>query len=257
MDLAREREVLATAVHEAGQTIYELRQAGDFKTRMKGFNDPVTSADLAADRILKEHLLTAFPEDGWLSEETVDDPLRLQKSRVWVIDPIDGTRMYIKGEPEYVVSAALVEEGVSVLGAIYNPSTDEFVLASKGQGATCNGESIRAEREMGKRLYMVTGRGGLGFLKRQYLEPGRFRRVGSAAYQMALVALGETDGILTRRMKFEWDIAAGVVIIQEAGGCVSDLEHRPFRFNLPDPAKHEGLMASTRQAYESICQLAK
>ena len=142
VDHARTRDLLADAVREAG-ALALLTFRGEIKSWIKGKSSPVTEADVAVDELLRERLQGAG-DFGWLSEETEDDPARLQKRHVWVVDPIDGTRAYLAGSPEWVISAALVSDSRPVVGALYAPVTDELFLAIAGAGVTLNGRSRRA-----------------------------------------------------------------------------------------------------------------
>ena len=117
---------------------------GGFETHIKKDRSPVTSADLAVNQILQDMLMTAFPHDAWLSEETPDDPRRLKNNRVWIIDPIDGTKYFMRGIPQYAISVALVESHQPVVAAVYNPATDELFSAVRGSGAWLNGDPIRS-----------------------------------------------------------------------------------------------------------------
>jgi myo-inositol-1(or 4)-monophosphatase len=136
-----EQEELDKAVRQAGKIALSFFKS-DLKSWEKNPGDPVSEADIAIDSFLKQHLLNTHPDYGWLSEETADDPARLNKSRVWIIDPIDGTRSFIAGKPEFTVCAALVEDGKPVCAAVFNPVTDEFFEATLGQGAFLNGEKL-------------------------------------------------------------------------------------------------------------------
>ena len=240
----RERTVLCRAVVEAGQRALALAEAG-FDTHTKADRSPVTSADLEVNQILEDALLTAFPGDGWLSEESPDSSVRLSKSRVWVIDPIDGTKAFIKRRPHFVVSAALVRDGDPILGAIYNPSTAELFTAVHGQGAALNGNPIQAHAQATPRLGLL--------VNQTELESGRFRvlgdsvdcrTLGSIAYSLALVAAGQVPAMITFERENEWDVAAGTLLIREAGGSITDITGRPFRFNQPHPS-YEGTVAAS------------
>ena len=130
------------AAIEAGKIILSYYKS-DYEIRDKGYHNPVTTADHAADTFLKETLTKDRPEYGWLSEETVDSPARLSKDRVWVVDPLDGTKEFIEGVPNFVVSVALVEKGFPIVGVLYNPVTKETFTAAKDEGAYLDGELIR------------------------------------------------------------------------------------------------------------------
>ncbi len=199
--------------------------------------DPVTAADHAADLVLREILPRAG--EGWLSEESVDDPVRLDRLRVWVVDPIDGTREFIQGIPEWCISIGLVEEGVPVAGGIYNPATGELVLGSVETGVTYNdapasvtdpadGEPVTVLASRSE-----TKRGEWG----RFNDDERFlvRPCGSVAYKLGLVAAGRADATWTLVPKSEWDVAAGTALVRAAGGAVTLADGAEPRFNQRKP----------------------
>ncbi|MDT8370099.1 MAG: 3'(2'),5'-bisphosphate nucleotidase CysQ [Longimicrobiales bacterium] len=201
--------------------------------------DPVTAADLAIDAVLREVL--PRPGEGWLSEETVDDPARLDARRVWIVDPLDGTREFIEGIPEWCVSIGLVEEGVPVAGGILNPATGELVLGAEGFGVTLNGEPVPtppAARTTldGARVLASRSEVGRGEWAR-YGEAG-FEVVacGSVAYKLGQVAAGLADATWTLVPKNEWDVAGGAALIRAAGLDLAHADGIARAFNRPDPA---------------------
>lgn len=234
MNWTKEADVIEKATRKAGEAVRQLAKEG-FETAHKANQSPVTTADLLANTILKEALLTAFPTDGWLSEETRDHPERLGRSRVWIIDPIDGTKEYVTGLPEYAVSVALVEEGLPVAGAIFNPAVDEFYLAIKGQGAWLNGQPTRCRESQSAKPALLASRSEIKRGEFVPFEPlAEVVPMGSIAYKLAALAGGKADTTFSLGPKNEWDIAAGVLIIQEAGGFCSDQDFQPFQFNQPN-----------------------
>ncbi|HSE57068.1 MAG TPA: 3'(2'),5'-bisphosphate nucleotidase CysQ [Nitrospiraceae bacterium] len=252
--MEREQAVLCETVIEAGQRALHLASAG-FETMTKSDSSPVTSADLEVNRMLEKALLDAFPEDGWLSEESPDSQRRLSKPRVWVVDPIDGTRAFMKGRPHFVISVALIELGRVVLGAIYNPSTGELFTAARGNGTRLNGNAVRADAPASPRLSLL--------VNPYEFERGRFKAIadtvdcrplGSIAYSLALVASGAAAATITFERENEWDVAAGAILIEEAGGSISDLHRRAFRFNQTVPA-FEGTIAASSEARAAIQEL--
>lgn len=195
--------------------------------------------------------------EGWLSEETVDDLARLDKKRVWVVDPLDGTLEFVSGIPEWCVSVALIEDGRAVAGGISNPVTKEIILGSLETGVTYNGQPaqpstktslvgavVLASRSEIKRGEWEEFRGG-GF---------EVRATGSVAYKLGLVAAGRADATWTLTPKNEWDIAAGVALIEAAGGFVSSLKDAPLRFNNRSPLL-PGLLAGGPKMREAIVSL--
>lgn len=242
------------AIRAAGMTLVKAAESG-FTTEHKENYDPVTSADLEVNHILKELLLTSFPDDGWLSEETRDSPERLSQQRVWVVDPIDGTKEFVAGIRQFAISVALVEDGVPVVGAVYNPLAGELFTAVRGEGTLLNGRPIRAERPERNRLMVLASRSEV---KRGEFKPfeasAEIQPVGSIAYKLALVADGRADATWSLGPKNEWDIAAGVLLVQEAGGLVSDRTGRPFRFNQANTLVN-GILATTAAAREEVFRL--
>jgi myo-inositol-1(or 4)-monophosphatase len=210
---------------------------------------------LEADRILKRHITTAFPQDGWLSEETREDKDRFERRRTWIVDPMDGTREFVMRNPEYVVSVALVEDGTPVLGVIYNPLNQDLYTAVQGQGTTLNGRPTACDHALAGKPQVEVSRSDI--------EKGRFSAYtedlellpcGSIAYKLARLAAGQADATLSVTPKNEWDIAAGVVLVQEAGGRVTDLAGKPYQFNQADTLVN-GVIAATEAAYEQIRKL--
>jgi myo-inositol-1(or 4)-monophosphatase len=219
---------------------------GNYQVADKGGGDPLTTADLEADALLKERLLTARPDFGWLSEETVDDGERLHKERVWIVDPIDGTREFVEGLPEYVVCVALVERGVPSVGVIYNPAKDELYATVRGGGTFLNGKRVFcSEQNKLKDASSIVSRSEV---KRGEIDPyrphlGPITPIGSVAYKLALVAAGESDFNFSVQAKNEWDVCAGDLLVREAGGQMLDLEGQVRTYNQRDPLIKNGLVA--------------
>ncbi len=219
---ARERaedlERIARAL-EAAREVLEDFTPGAVDVTLKSGGDPVTEADRRLDEVLLE-LLPAAGE-GWLSEETRDDPARLACERVWVVDPLDGTREFIQGIPEWCVSVGLVVNGRAVAGGILNPAAGELFLGSLETGVTLNGEPVTARS--GASL-----EGAVVLASRSEVKRGEWERffgrefevvpMGSVAYKLARVAAGLADATWTLVPKHEWDVAAGVALVTAAGG---------------------------------------
>ena len=196
------------------------------------------------DAVLRQELLREG--EGWLSEESVDDPIRLQRSRVWVVDPLDGTREFVKGIPEFCVSIGFVENGRPVAGGIYNPATDETFLGSIESGVSYNGKPAQPSQRR-------TLDGALILASRSEVKRGEWkpfenagfeiRPMGSVAYKLALVSVGLADVTFTLTPKNEWDVAAGAALVLSAGGFVSTLERTNLTANRRDPLV-SGLLAS-------------
>ena len=253
-NLKQNLEVVKKYVCQAGQAIFQMASEG-FETAYKANEDPVTTADLRADSILRKGLIEDFPGTGWLSEETRDDSGRLDKRLVWVVDPIDGTKEFVGGIPEYAVSVALVEYGLPVLAVVYNPATEEMFVAAKGQGAWLNGEAINAEHALAARPVLLASRSEV---KRGEFEPfepfAEIRPCGSIAYKLALVAAGVADATFSLGPKNEWDIAAGVLLVSEANGQVADTRDKAFTFNQRSTLV-DGIVATTKRALQPVRML--
>jgi myo-inositol-1(or 4)-monophosphatase len=227
----QELEVLRQAVRQAGQQVLKLAAEG-FETHIKKDRSPVTTADLAVNQILHELLLTAFPHDAWLSEESPDDPRRLENKRVWVIDPIDGTKYFMRGVPQYAISVALVESHQPVVAAVYNPATGELFSAVRGMGAWLNGQPIHVTPARdGRPVVLVNPPALERGIFRAIEAAAECRPMGSIAYTLALVAAGRADATLNLDGLNEWDVAGGVLLIEEAGGMVMDRNGSPLSFN--------------------------
>lgn len=216
------------------------------KTWDKGGDDgPVTEADLAIDRMLRDRLLAARPDHGWLSEETEDGIERLAHDRVFIVDPIDGTRAFIDGQTAFAHSLAIVEQGQPVAAVVYLPMQDKLFAATRGAGATLNGKVLRAsDPGAAEGANLLTTRvnldekhwpGGVPLVKRSYRP--------SLAYRLALVGTGRFDGMLTFRDTWEWDIAAGALIAAEAGALVTDTDGAALRLNNAAP-KVKGILSA-------------
>lgn len=246
-----ELEIAVQTVRRAGAVVasyfrgaYELREKGG---REEG--NPVTTADVVADAVLREGIAREFPGDGWLSEETLDSHERLGRRRVWIADPIDGTREFVRGIPEFATSLALIEDGAPRVGVVYNPITQELFAASAGSGTLHllrERAGLEGARVLASHSELVAG--VLAPLVWATLEP-----VGSIAYKLALLAAGRADAAVSLRWKSEWDVAAGTLLVLEAGGAVTDLQGKPLVFNqvMPGirgvaaaaPALHKRLVA--------------
>ena len=251
-----ELALLIDAVQRAGARAQQLTRDG-FAVHTKPDRSPVTTADLEVDRILREQLLARFPDDGWLSEESLDDPARLTKTRVWIVDPIDGTKAYINRRPEYCISAALVEQGKPVVAAIFNPSTNEMFSARRGAGLHFNGKPVQVpEAPASWPIVMVTPwelrQGRWAALS----EKVRCRPMYSIAHALALVAVGRVQATITLEPENEWDLAASLLLIEESGGSMTDRAGHPFRFNQPTPRFH-GVIALARSAGQGLRSLLR
>jgi len=241
--LSEELEIACSAAREAGNAIMAL-YGTEYHVEEKARGQPVTAADLEANLRIQNAVLGRYPDDGWLSEENRDNGGRLSCSRVWVIDPIDGTKEFIECVPQFAVSIGLVIDGRPALGVVFNPAKDLLFAAVGGGGATLNGAPIRVSKRtdpMGARLLVSRSEPRRKF--RDFENTYRLEPVGSIAYRLALVAGGEGDGTITFRSIHEWDVCAGVLIVKEAGGVVMDGDGQGLDFNQENPI-FRGLVAS-------------
>ncbi|MBF0272994.1 MAG: 3'(2'),5'-bisphosphate nucleotidase CysQ [Magnetococcales bacterium] len=234
--------IMTRAAHEAGVAIMTYFRPGQTvlasaEVRDKGMNNPLTKADLEADALLRDRLLSTHPECGWLSEETADNPERLGNSRIFVVDPIDGTKEFIAGLPQFALSLALVEEGRPVVACIHNPATGETFTAMEGQGTRLGDQPVRTTSRdalAGATCLASRSETARGDWE-PFLSEWSIQTMGSIAYKLALVACGRWDMTFTLSPKNEWDFCAGALLVQEAGGRVTHKNGEPFRFNQANP----------------------
>lgn len=231
------------AAIEAARTVFARFTPGAIETEYKIGHDPVTEADRALDAVLRQNLLREG--EGWLSEESVDDVSRVSKSRVWVVDPLDGTREFVQGIPEFCVSIGFVEDGRPVAGGICNPATNETVIGAIDCGVLYNGKPARPSQR-------TTLNGSLILASRSEVKRGewkqfegdafKIRAMGSVAYKLSLVSAGLADATFTLTPKNEWDVVAGVALVKSGGGFASTLEKTELVANRRDPLL-SGLLA--------------
>jgi len=247
---------LVEAVREAG--VLALDMFGrELKTWTKSGSSPVCEADIAVDRLLRERLTAAAPDYGWRSEESGDDPARLAAKRVWIVDPIDGTRAYIHGLVDWTIAVALVEAGRPVLGVIFAPAQDAMFAAAAGRGARLNGTSIRANA--GAELEGVRVAGPRRHLAQLAdMAPGieMVPKIHSLALRLARVAQGALDIAFASASSRDWDLAAADLLVHEAGGALTDIEGRVLTYNRADPV-HEALIAAGRSRHRALLDLVE
>jgi myo-inositol-1(or 4)-monophosphatase len=248
--LQRIQAALGTA-----RQVFSRFTLGAIEAEYKAGHDPVTEADRAVDAVLRQELLREG--EGWLSEESVDDPSRLDKKRVWIVDPLDGTREFIAGIPEFCVSVAMVEDGIAVAGGICNPATNETFLGSLDSGVTYNGKPAQASQRTSLAGALVlasrseTKRGEWKQFQKGSLN---IRPIGSVAYKLALVSAGLADATFTLTPKHEWDIAGGAALVASGGGFVSTLQNSALRCNNKSPLL-SGLLACGPALREELLAL--
>jgi len=241
--------LLLDTVREAGSLAMTL-----FRQRVRNWRkadgSPVTEADIAVDKLLKRKLTGARPTYGWLSEETPDDLTRSKSDKFWVADPIDGTRAFVNGSDEWCVAVALVTKGRPLMAAVYRPVPEEFYEAILGQGSRLNGKLLAASER-----HQLAGSRVIG-------SRGALKKIGNGieahantdvpiALRLCLVASGVYDAAVSTGAKHDWDVAAGDLILHEAGGAVTDLEGRPYRFNRAETWQR-GMVAASKPMHQQI-----
>lgn len=233
-------DLIRSAALEAGALALALRE-DRLKIWAKAGGSPVTDADLKVDRLLKQRLLAARPDYGWLSEETADDSSRLQRRRVFVVDPIDGTVAYMKQRPWFSVSIAVVEDGRPVAGVVHAPAVVETYEATADGPSLVNGVPIQASGTCALEGCNVLGD------KSTLIEPAwpimQVENRNSVAYRICLVAAGAFDAAIALSNKCDWDLAAADLIATRASALVTDAAGRPFLYNLPSATKHSVVCA--------------
>ena len=245
-DRSTERDLLAAAVREAGALALKTFRS-PLRQWIKGKSSPVSEADIAVDALLRERLGGAFPAYGWLSEETEDDPTRLQADAVWIVDPIDGTRAYLDGREDWVVSVALASGGRPRLAALFAPVTDEFFFAAIGEAVSCNGIPIQVRAGAGLEDAKILGpKRFLGSLAEVHPSVVPLPRVGSLALRLARVAQGEVDITIVSGNSHDWDLAAADLLVHEAGGALTDIDGKRLTYNCPQPV--HGLLVAAGQS---------
>ena len=255
IDPIRATERLAASVRDAGALALSM-----FQTPLKNWTkgpaaSPVCEADIAVDKLLRERLTSASDGIAWLSEESVDDPIRLAARYVWIVDPIDGTRAYIGGMPDWAVSAALIADGRPVAACLYAPVSDEFFVARADAGATLNGAPIVTTQ--GKELADARVAGPRSLLERLAAVAPPFTvmpRARSLALRLARVAQGTCDIAFAGGNSHDWDLAAADLLVHEAGGALTPVEGGTVTYNRPVP-RHGTLVAAGRDRHAALINL--
>lgn len=249
-------DLLVAAVREAGQLALTTFRA-PLRSWHKDNASPVSEADIACDRLLRERLGAAGAGIAWLSEESLDDRARLSARRVWIVDPIDGTRAYLAGLADWTVSAALVEDGRPVLAALYAPVEEAMFVAVAGAGATLNGVAIVASAGRDLAGARVAGpKPQIAQLARLAPRIAAQPKVHSLALRIARVAAGALDIAFASGHGHDWDLAAADLLVHEAGGALTGFEGRPLAYNRADPV-HGPLVAAGRARHEALVALVR
>ncbi len=255
--LSQEAQLLAGAVREAGALAHSLFRT-DLKNWTKGpAASPVCEADIAVDDLLRRRLSAGHDGIAWLSEESADDPARLEARYVWIVDPIDGTRAYIAGLPDWAVSAALVADGRPAVACLYAPVSDQFFAARAGAGATCNGVAIAATA--GAELAGARIAGPRNLLERLDAVMPAFTampRLRSLALRLAQVAHGACDIAFAGGNSHDWDLAAADLLVHEAGGALTSMTGETVTYNRPVP-RHGMLVAAGRDRHAALIELLR
>ncbi len=252
-DLANEAERLGAVLREAGAIALKTFRA-PIKSWTKGHNSPVSEADMAVDALLRASL--SRPDIGWLSEESHDDKSRLGGHALYIADPIDGTRAYLAGLPDWSICAALVDHGRPVVAGVYVPVDDHLFLAVAGQGATRNGAPIRVTDS--STLDGTSVAGPAQFLERLSAQARTtgVPKIHSLALRLTRVAEGGIDMAFASVNAHDWDLAAADLLVHEAGGAMTTLAGERLVYNLPDPV-HGAVVAAGRDRHAKMLDLAR
>ena len=253
-------ELIAAKVasRNAGKILMDFYSKDEKEIELKGIDNPVTIADKKADKYLYNFISGEFPDYGWLSEETVDTKERLSKDRVWIVDPLDGTKEFIEGVPHFAVSIALVENGEPVVGVIYNPTKNEMFSCQKGKGIYFNGDKMKisSKKSLAGSSIIVSR----SEIKRNEWEPykDKFKTInpiGSVAYKLALVSAGKYDIFATVAPKNEWDICAGDCLVNEAGGVFKTINDKKIIYNQKKTLVTDTIIATNSTLFEGVSDL--
>jgi myo-inositol-1(or 4)-monophosphatase len=245
------RLLLETAKEAAQLALSFFRRP--LSTERKQDGTSVTEADLAVDALLAKRLKSPRPDYGWLSEESAEHVSRLGRRKVWVVDPIDGTRAFIQGKDDWTIALALVEDAQPTVAVVANPVQNEIFHACAGGGAFLNGRKITASTCSILTGARIAASDGI-LTKPIWREPWEALTpvwASSLAYRLALVACGKIDAAFALNPKWEWDVAAGALLVTEAGGCATSPSGRPLAFNTPD-AKVQGFLAAAPNLHQML-----
>lgn len=253
-DLQADLDLLIDAARESGRIASGYANANPEVWNKPDGAGPVTEADLAVNRMLEAELQAARPDYGWLSEETPPNNERINRDRTFIIDPIDGTRSFIEGSNTWAHSLAIAEKGRIVAGVVFLPLRNKLYTAAYGLGAALNATPISPSYASNLDASEILAPKPTMDAKHWKNVP-KFNRSHrpSLAYRLSLVADGSFDGMLTLRPTWEWDVAAGTIILEEAGATVSDKSGNPLRYNNQDP-RLAGVVAGNAKLHEQVTQ---
>jgi myo-inositol-1(or 4)-monophosphatase len=251
---------LSEAAREAGEIALRYFRHGErthASIEHKAGGSPVTEADLLVDRFLEKRLRDIVPDAAWLSEEIADTPARLGRSLVLIVDPIDGTRGFSNGDPQWAVSIGLAHEGRPIAGIVHAPALDETYTAARGGGALLNGEPIHVSRRTWLKGATLSGpQGFVTSVRDAGADVVPFPKMASLAMRLVRIASGRIDAGLVGDKSYDWDIAAADLILNEAGGRLTDLEGEQPRFNCETP-RHAALVAAPAAFHAELIDAAR
>jgi myo-inositol-1(or 4)-monophosphatase len=244
---------------QAGTIALNFQKIG-FKSYKKGHNDVVTEADFAVNNFLKQELMNLIPDAGWLSEESVDEEERLQKKQVWIIDPIDGTIQFAKGSDQWCISIALVENQRTIIGVIYNPRNNEMFFAERCIGAFLNDiriDFVSNGKSKSSSLLTTKAKSNLFQIFKHGFQKGyKIYQCGSIAYILALISLGKSNFFITFKNVNEWDIAAGSLLLKEAGyylGIIGEnITNSTIKFNRKEVSYTKGIYGGEKDIVQKL-----
>ena len=241
-----------SAVLKAGLIAKEYKNKISVKYKSK--NQPVTEADTAIDDFFKSFFKRETPEFGWVSEESNDDKSRFSSEFFWCVDPIDGTRSYISGKPEYTISLALIKKNRPILGCIFNPETNEFFFAKKDRGAFCNDKKIyvNKNKDITSSIYAISNSEIKKLEQFNFFKKENIIKIGSIAYKIALVAKGKIDVALSFTKKNDWDLAASDLILREAGGNIKKMNGEDIIYN-SNVMNVSSVIACNNELIQELC----
>jgi myo-inositol-1(or 4)-monophosphatase len=244
----------ADAAQKAGQILLKYYK-NTYEIHDKGYHNPVTTADHEADAFLKQFLMEATPEYGWLSEETVDSPERLDKEFVWIVDPLDGTKEFIEGIPHFVTSIGLAQNGIPILGVLYNPVTEELIRTDQdGVVWYQDQKAVLCQETLLKDVGCLNSRSETrrGLWKPWANEFKELIPIGSVAYKLGLVAAGQQDFFVTLPPKNEWDVCAGHALLKGLGGTMKTITGAEISYNQPDTIIKPGMTGGNKALVEAF-----
>jgi len=244
-------DAVTEAAREAGRIAMRHFRSGH-ATWQKGPGQIVTAADIEIDHFLRDALPGIVPA-AWMSEETEDDPARLEADRLWIVDPIDGTRSFAEGKPEFAVSIALVEQRAPVFAIVFNPALDQLFSAIRGKGTRLDGRPVRARSHAGLDGAEIVVSQTEDRRRRftEWFPQAHVTVIGSLAYKLARVAAGHFDAYFSWRRSHDWDIAAAMLLLAEAGATLSDAHGRPIMLNAAEPTQ-DGLIAACGKLHGAL-----